>query len=93
MNQHELKRAAARAALGTRHRAGDALAPRAQFVDEQLDRRAAADAGDGAVDEFVERRARRGAFEFVLVHEDRKIGVGDGIRTHDNRNHNPGLYP
>ena len=22
-----------------------------------------------------------------------KFGVGDGIRTHDNRNHNPGLYP
>ena len=21
-----------------------------------------------------------------------KVGVADGIRTHDNRNHNPGLY-
>ena len=24
--------------------------------------------------------------------KDKKVGVADGARTHDNRNHNPGLY-
>ncbi len=28
----------------------------------------------------------------TLAGHDSKSGVADGIRTHDNRNHNPGLY-
>ena len=29
---------------------------------------------------------------FGVVAENRRGGVADGTRTHDNRNHNPGLY-
>ena len=28
----------------------------------------------------------------LIQHEQGNNGVADGVRTHDNRNHNPGLY-
>src|SRR5690606_21832731 len=67
------------AALGARYRARDAIAPSMQRFDEHLDRRAASDADDRAVDEFVERRPCRGALQFVLVHDGWKMGWAMGF--------------
>ena len=36
--------------------------------------------------------AQRNVLAVAIVRRDAKSGVADGIRTHDNRNHNPGLY-
>ncbi len=35
-------------------------------------------------------RIRFGAFKLLILKAN--FGVADGARTHDNRNHNPGLY-
>jgi hypothetical protein len=38
------------------------------------------------------KRKRTGYLPVLDDFIDEKFGVADGTRTHDNRNHNPGLY-
>jgi hypothetical protein len=45
--------------------------------------------GQVAGDDTVEARARG---DTGWAHGPRRFGVADGARTHDNWNHNPGLY-
>ena len=48
-------------------------------------------AGNGA--KFLgQKSAQRRHTDRSLSANTSKTGVADGIRTHDNRNHNPGLY-
>jgi dihydroorotate dehydrogenase len=63
------------AALRARHRAGDAVAPRGQRVDEMIDRRPGAHTHDGAIGHLIECRPADQRFQFVLCHDGGLSGV------------------